>query len=181
MIILHRPPVHLFKVPGMAHSEDVALCYQSLESLLRLLRTYSRYYKYTSLPLSFVHILSSAASVVLMKRYFEGSSWQDADIAKPLEFILDVMEAIKHTWPSIQEVKESIYGSMRNQTHGNARKDRTGGLSYMAGLATSTYSSPEATRDFDQNINMTDDVDLELLMSDNFPQDRLSWNELGYS
>lgn len=51
MIVLHRPPHHTLSQLGIDESEDVQICYESLQAILRLLRSYSRYYKYSALPL----------------------------------------------------------------------------------------------------------------------------------
>lgn len=66
MIILHRPPRHLFKSPGIATSDDVEFCYESLQAILKLLKSYSRFYKFSALPLDFVHTLSVAAGTILV-------------------------------------------------------------------------------------------------------------------
>ncbi|POR36167.1 Putative transcriptional regulatory protein [Tolypocladium paradoxum] len=80
MIILHRPPSNMFEKPGIAESEDVDICHESLQAILRLMRTYSRFYRYRSLPLDFVHTLSTAAGTVMMKRFLQGTSWDDPDV-----------------------------------------------------------------------------------------------------
>lgn len=108
MIILHRPPSHMFEKPGIAESEDVEICYESLQAILRLMRTYSRHYRYRSLSLDFVQTLSTAAGTVMMKRFFQCASWDDSDIARSLSTILDAMEQVQHTWPCVGELKDYI-------------------------------------------------------------------------
>lgn len=115
MIILHRPPRHLFSKPGIADSEDVEICYESLQAMLRLMKTYSRYYKYSALPLDFVHTLSVTAGTILMKRYLENASKEDAGISRSMDVVLDAMDNIQHTWPCIVDIRESVTQSMESQ------------------------------------------------------------------
>ncbi|KKA31011.1 hypothetical protein TD95_005125, partial [Thielaviopsis punctulata] len=108
MIILHRPPQQLFNKPGIASSEDVEICYQSLQALFRLMRSYSRYYDYRCLPLDFVHTLSTAAGTVLMKRHFEKTPWDDSEVAKNLTFLIDAMDAVQLTWPCVRKIQDIV-------------------------------------------------------------------------
>ncbi|KAL6924706.1 hypothetical protein FSST1_001980 [Fusarium sambucinum] len=108
MIILHRPPSHLYEKQGIAESEDVEICYESLQAILRLMRTYSRHYRYRSLPLDFVQTLSTAAGTIMMKRFFQGASWEDSDIARSLSTVIDAMEEVQHTWPCMGEIKDYV-------------------------------------------------------------------------
>ncbi|KAH6656394.1 fungal-specific transcription factor domain-containing protein [Truncatella angustata] len=115
MIILHRPPRHLFSKPGIAESEDVEICYESLQAMLRLMKIYSRYYKYSALPLDFVHTLSVTAGTILMKRYLEKASKEDAGISRAIEVVIDAMDSIKYTWPCIVEIRQSISKAMESK------------------------------------------------------------------
>lgn len=108
MIILHRPPSHMFEKPGVAESEDVEICYESLQAILRLMRTYSRHYRFRALPLDFVQTLSTAAGTIMMKRFFQQASWDDPDISRSLTLILETMEEVERTWPCITEIKDCI-------------------------------------------------------------------------
>ena len=116
MIILHRPPPHLFEKPDIASSEDVEICYESLQAIFRLMRGYARYYRYQHLPLDFVHTLSTAASTISMKRYLENTSWDEANITRSLALILEAIHAIKDTHPCITEIERSI----NNATQGTS-------------------------------------------------------------
>ncbi|KAF5970740.1 CHA4-transcription factor [Fusarium coicis] len=108
MIILHRPPSHMYEKQGIAESEDVEICYESLQAILRLMRTYSRHYRFRSLPLDFVQTLSTAAGTIMMKRFFQGASWEDSDIARSLSTVIDAMEEVQHTWPCMGEIKDYV-------------------------------------------------------------------------
>lgn len=115
MIILHRPPSHMFEKPGIAESEDVEICYESLQAILRLMRTFSRYYRYRSLPLDFVHTLSTAASTVMMKRFLQKASWSDPDIERALSLITLAMDEIQNTWPCVREVRDVLLQAQQTQ------------------------------------------------------------------
>jgi len=116
MTILHRPPSNMFEKPEIAESEDVEICYESLQAILRLMRTYSRYYRYRSLPLDFVHTLSTAAGTVMMKRFLQGSSWDDPDIDRSLSLITEAMDEIQNTWPCVKEIRECVARARMVQT-----------------------------------------------------------------
>ncbi|KAL9484680.1 hypothetical protein ACSS6W_003469 [Trichoderma asperelloides] len=115
MIILHRPPSHMFEKPGIAESEDVEICYESLQAILRLMRTFSRYYRYRSLPLDFVHTLSTAASTIMMKRFLQKASWSDPDIERGLSLITLAMDEIQNTWPCVREVRDVLLQAQQTQ------------------------------------------------------------------
>ena len=108
MIVLHRPPSHVFEKDGIAESEDVEICYESLESILHLMRSYSRFYRYRSLPLDFVHILSTTAGTIMMKRFFQNASWDDPNVERPLSLVIEAMEEIQNTWPCVEEIKDFV-------------------------------------------------------------------------
>lgn len=120
MIILHRPPRNLFKNPKIATSQDVKICYESLEAIIKLLRIYSRNYQFSHLPFTFVHILASAASIILMKRFIEGSSWDAIEVAKPLGLVIDAIEAISQTWPCANQVRAVIDTAMKSGSGGGS-------------------------------------------------------------
>ncbi|KAK2612454.1 hypothetical protein QQS21_001558 [Conoideocrella luteorostrata] len=111
MIILHRPPSNIFETPGISESEDVEICYESLQALLRLLRSYSRYYRYRSLPLDFVQTLSTAAGVVMMKRFFQQSSWDDPEIERSLSLLSEAMDDVQNSLPCVKEIRDCIMGA----------------------------------------------------------------------
>lgn len=117
MIILHRPPSNVFDKPGVAESEDVEICYESLQAILRLMRSFSRFYRYRSLPLDFVQTLSTAAGVVLMKRYLQKASWTDPDIERSLSLILEAMNEIQNTWPCVREIRDLVVQAQQTQPH----------------------------------------------------------------
>lgn len=123
MIILHRPPRNMFKDPKIATSQDVKTCYESLEAIIKLLRIYSKHYQFSHLPFTFVHILASAASGVLMKRYIENSSWTEITIAKPLALITDSLSAVAQTWPCAKQVQGVINSAMKHSPQDNPRNE----------------------------------------------------------
>lgn len=115
MIILHRPPSNMFDKPGVAESEDVEVCYESLQAILRLLRSFSRFYRYRSLPLDFVQTLATATGIVLMKRYLQKASWTDPDIERSLSLLLEAMNDIQNTWPPVREIRDSLVRAQQTQ------------------------------------------------------------------
>lgn len=123
MIILHRPPHQRLDEEAAMNSEDLEICYESVGAILRLIRSYGKYYRFEALPLDFVHTLSAAAGVLLMKRYLEKSAWADKDIPKPLAQILETMEAIEGVWPCIAEIKQGILETMNTEVGSSLQQD----------------------------------------------------------
>ena len=115
MIILHRPPSNVFDNPGIAESEDVEICYESLQAILRLMRSFSRFYRFRSLPLDFVHTLSTAAGVILMKRYLQNAAWTDSEIERSFSLIIEAMDEIQNTWPCVREVRNVLVQLQQTQ------------------------------------------------------------------
>ncbi|KAK8039140.1 hypothetical protein PG993_007551 [Apiospora rasikravindrae] len=167
MIILHRPPRHLYGRPGMSQSEDVEICYESLQAIIRLLRSYSRYYKSSALPLDFVHTLSVAAGTVLMRKSLEDIPADDSSIVKSMETILDAMDGIKHTWPCIVEVKASVVQAMEIPGADEQRSAQNPLLDFgfLAGFGSGNATSLDG---LDLQIS---DSDLGILLTDDFLMD----------
>lgn len=113
MIILHRPPRQHLDDEAVINGDGVEICYQSLSALLRLLKGYKTHYRFDFLPLDFVHTLATAAEVVMMRKYMDKASWDDINISRPINQILDAMEAIQHVFPCMQEIRESIVQSIQ--------------------------------------------------------------------
>jgi hypothetical protein len=171
MIILHRPPRNLFKDPKIATSQDVQICYESLEAIIKLLRIYSRNYQYCHLPFTFVHILASAASIILMKRYIEGSSWEVVDVAKPLGLVIDAIESVAKTWPCANQVRALIDTAMKSGTQDSARNDSPDSFDLMTRIPDSIDIS-----NGDVGFDMSD-VDVGLYMTDDYLDMPFQWNE----
>jgi hypothetical protein len=167
MIILHRPPRHLYDRPGISQSEDVEICYESLQAILRLLRSYSRYYKYSALPLDFVHTLSVAAGTVLMRRSLEDIPPDDSSIVKSMEIILDAMDGIKHTWPCIVEVKDSVVKAMElpGAEYNITAQDPLLDFGFLADFGSGNSAG---LGDLDLQIS---DAELGILLTDDFLMD----------
>ncbi|KAL1886939.1 hypothetical protein Cpir12675_006835 [Ceratocystis pirilliformis] len=146
MIILHRPPQQLLSRPGMGSGEDVKICYQSLQVLLRLMRSYNRYYDYRCLPLDFVHTLSTAAGVVLMKRILQNLPWDDAEISRNLGFLLNVMDSVSTIWPCVTKIREILLLA-RSSSRDSSGTSSLGGEfafnSLMGGFPTGTEGETE--------------------------------------
>lgn len=175
MVILHRPPRNLYGDPLVPKSEDVEICYQSLHALLRLFSSYTRYYSLADLPLDFVHVLSTAAGTVLMKRFFEKASWHDTEISKPLSIILGAMNHIQHVWPCILEIKDSILEAMKTESNNTPEADTAVNVGLMGGFASSC-----ALPSFDMDAVGEEflSADLGLLVTDDFLTSEFEWDQL---
>ncbi|KAI1344017.1 fungal-specific transcription factor domain-containing protein [Xylariaceae sp. FL0016] len=157
MIILHRPPRHLFKKPGIESSEDVEFCYESLQAILKLLRSYSKYYKYTALPLDFAHTLSVAAGTILMKRQLENAALDDSGISRAMDTILEAMHEIRHTWPCIVEIRQSVVQAMKTQSQQSPDpvQDPVLDLGYLSGMPVGSFQVPDPASGFDFQFSDT--------------------------
>ena len=171
MIILHRPPRQLFKDLKTSTSKDVEICYESLDSIIKLLRIYSRQYQYCPLPLTFVHILASAASIILMKRHLNNLPWDDISISRPLDHILEAVDGVSPTWPAAKQVRAVIITTMEKSNKEINRNDSPESFDFMAGLADNT--SFDNTLDMDFAI---DDESLGLFDPENFLRDDFQWD-----
>lgn len=173
MIILHRPPRHLFRDPKIITSQDIKNCYSSLESLIKLLGVYSRQHNYSHLPFTFVHILATAASAILMKRHIEGSSWLDGEISRPLNLVLGALDGISKTWPCAKQVRGVINSAIGGSTDESPRNESPNSFDLMTSLTgTGDYSSINPSLDFE-----IDDVALGNFMPDAFYDGNYQWND----
>ncbi|KAH7010186.1 fungal-specific transcription factor domain-containing protein [Ilyonectria destructans] len=178
MIILHRPPRQHLDDEMVASSEDVEVCYQSLSAIMRLLSSYGRYYRFEVLPLDFVHTLSAAADVVMMRRYLEKSSWDEKDISKPLKQILNTMEAIQDVYPCMREIKDNIMGSIPTDNSSNDAQRQEHGieldlmdfLQSKAGLLPCDWFFDEA--------QTSSNADLGVLVTDEYLNQHQAWNSI---
>lgn len=112
MIILHRPPRQRLDDRAVQTSEAVEICCQSLGALLKLIRSYGRYYAFEYLPLDFVQTLACAAEVIMIKRYIDKAGWEERDVAAGMGLVLEVMGKLEGVAPSVGEIRESIVASM---------------------------------------------------------------------
>ncbi|KAI3336484.1 fungal-specific transcription factor domain-containing protein [Xylariaceae sp. AK1471] len=117
MTILHRPPSQLLQKPGSSFDlDDIEICYESLGAMLRLIRSYSRFYSYRHLPLDFVQTLSTAAGTILMRRHINNLPWDDAETTRSLDLVIQAMEDIKDTWPCVKEILNSVLKARQTET-----------------------------------------------------------------
>ncbi|KAL4953734.1 hypothetical protein BDW69DRAFT_164655 [Aspergillus filifer] len=117
IIILHRLPRFLLETRNISSlsSEDIRIRYESLDTIVKLLKTFSRLYPLSSLPLDIVYILSAAAGAIFMKRIVEKVAFNKDLISKPLACVFDVMGKLSETWPCMREIREGIVSYMRGQ------------------------------------------------------------------
>jgi hypothetical protein len=181
LIILHRPPRNLFRDPAIASSEDVKTCYDSLDSIVKLVGIYSRQHQYSHLPLTFVHILASAASVVLMKRHIERSSWDEPGISKPLGVILDALDGIFQTWPCAKQVRGVIDSAMKEGTPSETSRNKSPeGFDLMTGLTGLPCVGSDDFLSGEFGFNM-DDADIGFYMNEDFLNDPFQEEEWSFT
>jgi len=154
MIILHRPPRQSFRNLNISTSKDVEICYKSLDSNMRLLRIYCRQHNFRHLPFTFVHILASTASVVLMKRHISKLSWDDVRISRPLSLILEALDAISQTWSCATQVQEVITSAMAAPSPEEDRSVSPQSFDFIARLEDAASFEPMG---FDMGFDMTSD------------------------
>ncbi|KAM0327177.1 hypothetical protein ACHAQA_006309 [Verticillium albo-atrum] len=176
MIILHRPPRQHLNDDAVAAGEGIEVCYQSLAAILRLFKSYSRYYRFETLPLDFVHTLSAAAEVVMMKRFMEKSTWDDKDISKPLAQILDAMEAVQNVYPCMQGIRDGILESIKSENVDEETQQHQYGveLELMDLLQSAAAPFPGAWGNDDAESATS--ADLGFLLTDDFLNQHYSWD-----
>lgn len=178
VIILRRPPKHSLQDPAKIHEEDINACYESLEVIIRLLKIYSRHYKYSHLPLTFVHTLASAASVILMKRYLKNHTWDNIEIAKPLDLVLAAIDGVSHTWLCAKQIRQVLNSAMK--TPGSCSQSISpGSFDFMTGVGLmNDLSFDQMDVSLDHMDPVLKDFDLGQLMTDEFMNNEFSW-EIG--
>ncbi|KAF2010639.1 hypothetical protein BU24DRAFT_427754 [Aaosphaeria arxii CBS 175.79] len=174
MIILHRPPRHYLEEPGIATSEDVEICYESLRALIRLMKTYSRYYHYRSLPFDFIHTLSTAAGVILMKRYLEKAPMDDTEISKSLHVVLEAMDGVMNTWPFVSKIKMCVMQAMESQTVSTPQTDPI----FHLGLDLDLSTMPDPFLFLGDTGVGFGDTDLGFLVTDDALATTFTWDEM---
>lgn len=183
MIILHRPPRIAFKEPRIGETEDVQICYESLNIIMKLLRIHSnnlQKYPYRQLPITFVHTLASAASIVLMKRYIEGSSYKEPPIARPLDQILEAIDGVSNTWTCAKQVRDIITSTVKKPEEGDPQKSSPGNFDLMTGLLDTEIATTIPQDSIDWDSLTMDDNDFELFMDHNFDIDISTWPDRSF-
>lgn len=176
MIILHRPPQQHLDDEAVINGEGLETCYQSLSAILKLIKSYGRYYRFEFLPLDFVQTLASAAEIVMIRRYIEKSSWDDKEISRPISQILDAMEAIKEVSPSVQEIRDSILRSIEAGKDDSRQQieDNELDLDLVELLQPVSGPFPGIAWDLD-DTGSVNSADLGFLVTDDFLNEHYSW------
>jgi len=183
LIILHRPPRNLFRDPAIASSEDVKTCYESLDAIVKLVGIYSRQHQYSHLPLTFVHILASAGSIVLMKRHIDGASWAQPEISKSLGVILDALDGISQTWSCAKQVRAVINSAMKEGTPeagSSSRNKSPEGFDLMTGLAGLSEVGNDDFLNGEFGFNM-DDADIGFYLNEDYSNDPFQGEEWSFT
>ena len=173
LIILHRPARNMLQGPEIGQSEAIRVCYQALETITKLLRSFSRNYRYNCLPLTFVYILASASSVVLMKQHIECLSWDDPRISKPLELVSEAVEDIAQTWPCARQVAIAISAAKSATISDPVHANSSSGYDVMATIAAGGgYEFDQSTQ-----FNLDDMENIEdFLNPGGYFNDLLDWS-----
>ena len=166
MIILHRPPRQHLNDESVSSGEGIEVCYQSLSAIIRLFRSYTRYYRIQFLPLDVVHTLSAAAEVVLLKKRIEGSTWNDSDISKPLSYILELMQDVETVWPCIGGVRRSIIEAMSSELPDSTPPILDGELGFMDVFNFDAAGS--LPHMWGPDVSWEDNMELGLLVTDDY-------------
>ncbi|KAL3426637.1 transcription factor [Phlyctema vagabunda] len=178
VIILRRPARHVLQDASSVPQEDINTCYESLDVIVRLLKVYSRHYDYSHLPLTFVHTLASAASVILMKRYITATTWDDSEIVKPLELILGAIDKVSITWPCVKQVRQVLDSAMKTPTRKSSRTVSPGSFDFIAGdglMKDLGFDQMDVNEGGFDPTTMAD-FDLGTLMTDDFMNHEFSWD-----
>ncbi|RYP62865.1 hypothetical protein DL770_009516 [Monosporascus sp. CRB-9-2] len=132
-----------------------------------------QFYKYSALPLDFVHTLSVAAGTILMKRSLENPPAGDSSISKAMDTVLDAMQEIRHTWPCIIEIRESVLQAMRTEdrTPPVAGQDPILDFGFLTSMGLSGFL-PAEPGGLDLHLS---DVDLTVLFPDEYLAAQFSW------
>ncbi|KAM5343319.1 hypothetical protein ACJ41O_014285 [Fusarium nematophilum] len=176
MIILHRPPRKHLEDEAVIKSEGIEVCYESLSATLRLLKSYGRYYRFEVLPLDFVHTLSAAAEVVMMRKYMQRSSWDDNDVSRPMALILETMASVQRVFPCVREIRDSITQIMEADRQDNGQRDEENvlELDLMDLLQSGAAPFPGASW-CPEETGSVNSSDLGLLVTDDFLNEPSSW------
>ncbi|TGO85733.1 hypothetical protein BPOR_0369g00030 [Botrytis porri] len=180
MILLHRPPRAAFKEPGIGETEDMQICYESLDIIMKLLRMHSnnlQNYPYSHLPITFVHTLASAASILLMKRSTEGSSWKEPTVSRPLDQILEAIDGVLLTWACAKQVRDAITAAIREPSTEDLQKTSPGNFDLMMGLLDSGADTTISPDNVDWDSLAMNDDEFDLLMGSDLAIDYSTWSD----
>ncbi|APA10897.1 hypothetical protein sscle_07g056670 [Sclerotinia sclerotiorum 1980 UF-70] len=174
MIILHRPPRAAFKEPGIGETEDVQICYESLDIIMKLLRMHSnnlQNYPYRHLPITFVHTLASAASIILMRRYIKGSSWKEPIVSRALDQILEAVNGVSLTWTCANQIRDVITSAIKKPSAEDPQNASPKDFDLMAGLIDPGVDSTASLDGVDWDSLAMNDTDFEIFMGNDFAVD----------
>ncbi|THV50244.1 hypothetical protein BGAL_0158g00030 [Botrytis galanthina] len=180
MILLYRPPRAAFKEPGIGETEDMQICYESLDIIMKLLRMHSnnlQKYPYSHLPITFVHTLASAASVILMKRSIEGSSWKELTVSRPLDQILEAINGVSLTWACAKQVRDAITAAIREPSTEDLQKTSPGNFDLMMGLLDSGADTTISSDNVDWDSLAMNDIEFDLLMGSDLAVNYSTWSD----
>lgn len=132
IILLHRPPRQSLHSHLSSAPEDLEICNQSLQSILQLLKVYYRYYGFAQLPVTFVHTVATATSVILLKRWLQRN---DADeTATQLDQISRVVDALAVSWSAAKHIQVVIKEARNTDKRGSLAAEVPPGFDWDAAM-----------------------------------------------
>ena len=108
IIILHRPPRRSSSMYLATCREGFETCEESLNMILRLLRDHTKLYGLDHLPMTFIHVIATAASIIFLKLHARGPSFDTDMIASQLDQLSKVSERIAKAWPGAAHIETAI-------------------------------------------------------------------------
>lgn len=112
MILLHRPPRHCSRSQLSSDSGGLEVCAESLLAILQLLKCYSHHYGFAHMPVTFIHTVATATSVILLRRWLlrndtEETTAQLAQMARVVDSLAVTWSVAKHIQRAIKEARTS--------------------------------------------------------------------------
>ena len=76
--------------------------------ILRLLREHTKHYGLDQLPMTFIHVIATAASIIFLKLHVRGPSSDTNVIASQLDQLFKVAERMAKAWPGAAHMETAI-------------------------------------------------------------------------
>jgi len=106
MILLHRPPRHCSRSQLSSDSGGLEVCAESLSTILQILKSYSHHYGFAHLPVTFIHTVATATSVILLRRWLLRNAIEE--IEAQLAQMARVVDSLAVTWSVAKHIQRAI-------------------------------------------------------------------------
>lgn len=120
LILLFRPPRRIISTQFAAFRGGFEICEQSLDSILLLLKAYSRDHGFDHLPVTFIHTAATATSIILLKLHVQRSSNSLNEATYQLEQISIAVDKLSKTWPAAIPVQTAVNEAKQQVSHANS-------------------------------------------------------------